>query len=496
MADSGRALGSDSAAALRRAPHSTSSVIDRTGTQSQWGPTSTVGAVPGETSDHRSDDSSPSTLSSSAAVAEWIAAVAHELRTVQTSIGGFAELMAGGELDAVENQEVASLISDQASEMTALIDDLMTVALAKVRRLPVHAAPTPGTTIAEELENVSRAFRGAPISLHVDAPTHDVVVDLPRLKQIVRGLLTNALKYGGSRIEIRFRSHGDRATVSVIDDGRGVPEHDRERIFRPHERAHSGTGLGLGLSIARQLVLAMGGRLYYADAQPGAAFVMELGLPARASREGRDVPPAAVRALHRQLIGLDREGALQTLNGLSMGYRLPAIADSAIAPVMTRLGDAWARGEVTVAQEHHASAVISEWLAAVAPRFEARRDTTVVCACVPGNDHEMGLALVATVLMEAGFPVTYLGRGLPVADIMSAVEQVDATVVLTSVAMGSQHAGLADLAAACAQRGVAIMFGGRGADGPIQGLPATYLGNQVSGLPAKLARLVRLPMPA
>ena len=234
----------------------------------------------------------------------------------------------------------------------------------------------------------------------------------------------------------------------------------------------------------------MGGRIHYKDAQPGAAFVLELGVPAEGSQKRWDVPAEVVDGLQAKLIDLDREGALQTLNGLSMGYSLAAIADSTIAPVMRQLGDAWERGEVTVAQEHHASAVLSEWLAAVAPRYAARHEPPVVCACVPGNDHEMGLALAATVLMEAGLPVRYLGRGLPVADIVSAVDQVGARFVLTSVAMASQRAGLASLVEACTQRGVAVVFGGQGVDGPIQGLQATYLGNRVFGLPERLAGLV------
>lgn len=227
------AIEGDTAAATPRPQLPASSVGLGTQTEPQWATAQTVSAARPESADRSDEMTGEGTADSSGSIAEWVAAVAHEMRTVQTSIGGFAELMAGDELDDAEKPAVATLISDQASEMTALIDDLMTVALVKARRLPVRLVRVSPIIIAEELESVSRAFRGAAISLDVKGQTHDVVVELSRLKQIVRGLLTNALKYGGPRIGVRFRADADRAAISVIDDGRGVPHQDRERIFLP-----------------------------------------------------------------------------------------------------------------------------------------------------------------------------------------------------------------------------------------------------------------------
>ena len=78
---------------------------------------------------------------------------------------------------------------------------------------------------------------------------------------------------------------------------------------------------------------------------------------------------------------------------------------------------------------------------------------------------------------------------LPIVDIVSAVDRAGAGVVLTSVAMVSQHAELARLVEACTQRDVVVGFGGQGVASPIPGLDATYLGNRVRGLPERLARL-------
>ena len=91
--------------------------------------------------------------------------------------------------------------------------------------------------------------------------------DPVRVRQIFRNLLANADRYGGPRIIVRVDRFGDVYALSVIDDGSGIPETERERIFDPYCRAHNQVGrtesVGLGLTVSRQLARLMNGDLSY-----------------------------------------------------------------------------------------------------------------------------------------------------------------------------------------------------------------------------------------
>jgi signal transduction histidine kinase len=88
-----------------------------------------------------------------------------------------------------------------------------------------------------------------------------------RVRQIIRNLITNALRYGGPNIEVVMSSTAGARIIEVIDDGEGIPEADRERIFVAYERAHHTEGqpgsVGLGLTVSRTLADLMGGSLTY-----------------------------------------------------------------------------------------------------------------------------------------------------------------------------------------------------------------------------------------
>ncbi len=108
--------------------------------------------------------------------------------------------------------------------------------------------------------------------------------DPARARQIIRNLLTNAVRYGGESIRVRSARHNGKVLVSVMDDGPGIPEEQREAIFEPYHRAHRlGTqpeSVGLGLTVSRQLARLMAGDLTYRF--DGDRSIFELVLPASA----------------------------------------------------------------------------------------------------------------------------------------------------------------------------------------------------------------------
>jgi two-component system sensor histidine kinase EvgS len=110
------------------------------------------------------------------------------------------------------------------------------------------------------------------------------VGDPERVRQIVRNLISNALRYGGDTIRVEVLSAGGNSRVLVCDNGPPIADEDRERIFQPYQRAHDAPGLpdslGLGLSISRQLAQLMGGDLTYRHHNGESIF--ELALPPNA----------------------------------------------------------------------------------------------------------------------------------------------------------------------------------------------------------------------
>ena len=116
-----------------------------------------------------------------------------------------------------------------------------------------------------------------------------VQADPMRLQQVVRNLVVNAIKYGGDQILIQGISHGEVLQAVVSDNGPGVPEEDRERIFDTFEQGSTGddrssSGVGLGLPIARRLMRAMGGDLWFEPRFPtGANFFFSVKTARRTS---------------------------------------------------------------------------------------------------------------------------------------------------------------------------------------------------------------------
>ena len=125
-----------------------------------------------------------------------------------------------------------------------------------------------------------------------------VEADPNRVEQVLRNLLENARKYGGDRVVIDAERRDDLWAVVVADNGPGVPEEDRERIFEGFEQLSQGdtrssNGLGLGLFITRRLIQAMGGTIWYEPGFPvGSRFCFTLPA-AEADQPRRGAVPAA-----------------------------------------------------------------------------------------------------------------------------------------------------------------------------------------------------------
>jgi signal transduction histidine kinase len=213
---------------------------------------------------------------------QLIASVSHELRSPLTVVGGLAEELrsAGDRLGDEERKELLAVIATESSEMADLVEDLLVAARSDDGALPVFPEPIDlalmARTVVDRLSipdtHTVKVADAAPVALG----------DPVRVRQVIRNLLTNAFRYGGPHVTATFGRSDTMAWIDIHDDGVGVPEEDRARVFEAYGRSRSAAQLrssvGLGLSLSRRLAHLMGGDLSYVDG-PGCTFRFEVPLP-------------------------------------------------------------------------------------------------------------------------------------------------------------------------------------------------------------------------
>jgi signal transduction histidine kinase len=195
---------------------------------------------------------------------EFLATIAHELRSPLTNVIGFAQILADPELDADvdERRDMLLRIIEESHEISALVEDLLASARNEVGQLTAMRAPV---DLAAEITQVLATLtpeRRDRIGYRCEEEVV-AVGDPARIRQVVRNLTSNALKYGGDRIEVVTRVESDRAVIEVRDDGDGLPGEDGD-VFGRHRPNPSVSGSnGIGLSLARDLTHLMDGTIEF-----------------------------------------------------------------------------------------------------------------------------------------------------------------------------------------------------------------------------------------
>lgn len=227
---------------------------------------------------------------------EFIGNISHELRTPLTSIFGFSELLLeSGAVDPAATLDLVGLINYESSELTRMVEDLLVSARLEANAL---AYKYEKVDVSSELDSViaSMRYNGPEIESLLTAVA--CWGDPVRVRQILRNLLSNAQRYGGSRIRVTSRPRDDMLELVVADDGPGVVAEMEPRLFTRfvhggHEALMAGS-VGLGLSVVGSLVEAMGGSVSYEHRDGWARFVVLLPVAATAGT------PVAVDPLEEQ----------------------------------------------------------------------------------------------------------------------------------------------------------------------------------------------------
>lgn len=224
-----------------------------------------------------------------------LASVSHEIRTPLTAIVGLSEAVVAGRADLgpEELDELCGIIAVQSRELGELVEDLLVASRADFGSLSMRP---------EDIdlgEQVGRVVEGLRESVP-EAKTITVVgdglrawADPLRVRQIIRNLLTNAIRYGGDRISVTMEDRDGVALLAVADDGRGIDETETKLIFERYYRSAQSPvqpgSVGIGLAVSRQLAEMMGGTLTYCSSP--ARF--ELTLPLESVPSERLVPEPA-----------------------------------------------------------------------------------------------------------------------------------------------------------------------------------------------------------
>lgn len=228
---------------------------------------------------------------------DFLAILTHELRSPMTSMAGYADLLVErwNQVTPERREEFLRSISRNTRRLAQLIEDVYDALRAERTELSVSHEPVDLEPIVREAgaRHVATSD-GHRLEVEVAGDVPRAWADADRVAQVVDNLLSNAVKYSpdGGAIRVVLARDGDRVRIAVSDEGLGIPERERDRLFGKFARLHSRReirGTGLGLYLSRQLVHAMGGSIQ-ATSEEGVGSTFEVRLPAaddRTSAPGR-----------------------------------------------------------------------------------------------------------------------------------------------------------------------------------------------------------------
>ena len=224
---------------------------------------------------------------------EFLANMSHELRTPLNSSLILAKLLSDNRKGHLDEEEVqfAQTIYSAGNDLLTLINDILDLSKIEAGKLDVRPDDIAVARLLDELSNMFTTVakeKGLELTLAVDkGVSTSITTDPTRLQQILKNLLSNALKFtetGGVTLSVRNAAH-DALLFEVQDTGIGIPREQHAAIFEAFRQADGTTnrkygGTGLGLSISRDLARLLGGELSV-DSTPGRGSTFRLVLPAR-----------------------------------------------------------------------------------------------------------------------------------------------------------------------------------------------------------------------
>jgi two-component system sensor histidine kinase KdpD len=188
--------------------------------------------------------------------------ISHDLRTPLTSIIAGGAALGSPSTTSEEREDLSAAVVSEGERLSRLVENLLDMSRLEAGKAQPHSEPV---DLAEVLD-AARAAIGQPevVRLAVDRELPLVDADAAQLERAFANLLENAVRHGGGRpVLVKSMLVADKIALRVVDQGPGIPESERRRIFEPfqHGEGGSGGGAGLGLAIAKGFIEANGGEI-------------------------------------------------------------------------------------------------------------------------------------------------------------------------------------------------------------------------------------------
>ncbi|MET0246754.1 MAG: ATP-binding protein [Sphingomonas sp.] len=280
---------------------------------------------------------------------DFVATVSHELRTPLTSIAGSLGLITGGAAGPIPAKalRLIQIAQSNSARLVRLINDILDIEKIEAGRMVFDIKPVPLDHILRRAVRDNAGFAseyGVQVALDPPPECSEVLADEDRLNQVITNLLSNAVKFSprGGTVRVKVTELNHRFRISVSDDGEGIPEAFRERIFTKFAQADNSDtrqkgGTGLGLSIVREIVARLGGNVRF-ESEVGRGTTFHVDLPA-ARREAAPVTqeePSRDRTGQPAILHLDDDpDMLRVVSGAFDGraeiYSTPSVVEARAA---------------------------------------------------------------------------------------------------------------------------------------------------------------------
>lgn len=217
---------------------------------------------------------------------ELVGDVAHELRTPLATLDGYLEGLEDGVIQP--RDATWTLLRGETARMTRLVNDLQELWRAEARQLPLAIEQVDvGAVAATAVDRFAAVARERAVELRLDATAAPPArADRERLTQVVDNLLSNAVRYTaeGTTVTVSVRGDGESVTLSVADQGSGLTEEQRAKVFERFyridpSRSRALGGSGIGLAIAKALVGLMDGRIWVESEGEGRGATFRVSVP-------------------------------------------------------------------------------------------------------------------------------------------------------------------------------------------------------------------------
>jgi signal transduction histidine kinase len=242
------------------------------------------------------------------AIGRMIGSIAHDLRGPLTALRGYAGMVATLELEVNQRHEYGRFMLEECDRLNHMVSELLEFTRSG-RSEPVTQNLGLGEFLRAFTERLNRHYRDRGIEVELSSAYEgEVVADRSRLERALWNVAVNACQAmpGGGRLKLRSRDREGSALIEIEDEGCGIPEDVRHRIFEPFFSYGKSQGIGLGLATAQKIVEEHGGTIEIASL-PSKGTLVRIALPPA----GRGESESGARELEEQLLVEPVEGSVR-----------------------------------------------------------------------------------------------------------------------------------------------------------------------------------------